>query len=146
MKIWKDAKFWNWDQDHDVLWKLMNQDPIILPQLSTLIILLKKRKKSDSYEGSDSDKNESYCSEDGLVSEGLDDEIDKNESQKEVNPRLKQEQIREKLRSYYDAGISAAEVITKDIPGLIPRTIYNHFKILNEKRPIQKRKEVNESL
>ena len=33
-----------WDQDHDLLWKLANQDPIILAKLSTLIILLKKRK------------------------------------------------------------------------------------------------------
>ena len=40
--------------------------------------------------------------------------------------RLKQNEIREKLRSYYDAGISA-ELITKDIPALIPKTINNHY-------------------
>ena len=43
-----------------------------------------------------------------------------------ISSRLKQNEIIEKQRSYYDAGISA-EVITKDIPGLIPRTIYNHY-------------------
>ena len=36
---------------------LTNQDPIILAKLSTLIILLKKRKISDNYEGSNSNKN-----------------------------------------------------------------------------------------
>ena len=46
--------------------------------------------------------------------------------------RLKQKEITEKLRSYYDAGISA-EVITKDIHGLMPRTIYNHYRLFNEK-------------
>ena len=35
---------WDQDQDHDLQWKLTNQDPIILAKLSTLIILLKKRK------------------------------------------------------------------------------------------------------
>ena len=81
-----------------------------------------------------------------MVSEGSEDEINENEGKQEVSPRLKQKEIREKLRSYYDAGISAAEVITKDIPGLIPRTIYNHYKLSNEKWPIQVRKEVEESL
>ena len=38
------------------------------------------------------------------------------------------------LRSYYGAPISAAEVITEDIPGLIPRTIYNHYKLFNERK------------
>ena len=73
-----------WDQDHHLQWKLMNQDPSILAKLSWLIILLKKRKKSDSYEGSDSNKNESSCSEDDMVSEGSEDEINENESQQEV--------------------------------------------------------------
>ena len=59
---------------------------------------------------------------------------------KEVSPRLKQKEIREKLRSYYDAGISAAEVITKDIPGLIPRNIYNHYKLFNEKMANSRKK------
>ena len=49
-----------WDQDHDLLWKLANQDPIILAKLCTLIILLKNRKISDNYEGSDSYKNKSF--------------------------------------------------------------------------------------
>ena len=68
-----------------------------------------------------------------MVGEGSENEIDENESQQEVSPRLKQKEIREKLRSYYDAGISAAEVIRKDIPGLMPRAIYNHYKLFNEK-------------
>ena len=75
-----------------------------------------------------------------MVSEGSEDEIDKNESQQEVSPRLMQKKIREKLRSYYDAGISAAEVITKDIPELIPRTIYNHYKLFNEKMTNSRKK------
>ena len=37
-------KMLKWDQDHDLLWKLANQDPIIFAKLSTLIILLKKIK------------------------------------------------------------------------------------------------------
>ena len=52
---------------------------------------------------------------------------------------MKYKEIREKLRSYYDAGISA-EVITKDIPGLIPRTIYNHYKLFNEKMTNSRKK------
>ena len=60
-----------------------------------------------------------------MVGEGSEDEIDENQSQQEVSPRLKQ--IREKQRSFYDAAISAAEVIAKDTPGLIPKTIYNHY-------------------
>ena len=42
------------------------------------------KKKSDSYEGSDSDKIESFCSEDDMFSEGSEDEINENESQQEV--------------------------------------------------------------
>ena len=61
-----------------------------------------------------------------MISEGSEDQIDENQSQQEVSPRLKQKEIKEKQRSYYDAGVSA-EVITKDIPGLIPKTIYNHY-------------------
>ena len=75
-----------------------------------------------------------------MVSEGSEGEIDENESQQEVSPRLKQKEIREKLRSYYDAGISAAEVITKDIPGLIPKTIYNHYKLFDEKMTNSRKK------
>ena len=44
------------------------------------------------------------------------------------------------LRSYYDAGISAAEVITKDIPELIPRTISNHYKLFNYKMTNSRKK------
>ena len=65
-----------------------------------------------------------------MISEGSDYE---NESQQKASPRLKQKEIREQLRIYYDAGISAAEVITKNIPGLMPRTIYNHYKLFNQK-------------
>ena len=46
--------------------------------------LTEEEKKSDSYEGSDSNKNESSCSEDDMVSEGSEDEINENESQQEV--------------------------------------------------------------
>ena len=64
-------------------------------------------------------------------SEGSEDVIDENENQQVVSPRLKQKEYREKLRSYYDAGISAAEVIKKDIHGLISK---NHYKLFNEKK------------
>ena len=46
--------------------------------------LTEEVKKSDSYEGSDSNINESFCSEDDMVSEGSEDEINENESQQEV--------------------------------------------------------------
>ena len=75
-----------------------------------------------------------------MVSEGSEDEINENESQQEVSPRLKQREIREKLRSYYDAGISASEVIKKDIHRLIPRTIYNHYKLFNKKMTNSRKK------
>ena len=84
------------------------------------------KKISANYEGSDSNKNESFCYEDDMVSEGSEDEIDENQSQQEVSSRLKQKEYREKLRSYIDA-----EVITKDIHALIPRTICNHYKLFN---------------
>ena len=64
--------------------------------------LTEEEKKSDSYEGSDSNKNESFCTEDNMISEGSEDEINENESQQEVSPRLKEKEITEKLRSYYD--------------------------------------------
>ena len=83
-EILKGLNMLKWDQDHHFQRKLTNQDPIILAKLSTLIILLKKIKKSDSYEGSDSNKIESSCSEDDMVSEGSEDEINENESQQEV--------------------------------------------------------------
>ena len=35
-------KILKWDQDHDLLWKLTNQDLIIFAKLFSLIILLKK--------------------------------------------------------------------------------------------------------
>ena len=75
-----------------------------------------------------------------MASEGLENEIDGNESQQEVSQRLKQKEIWEKLRSYYDAGISAAEVIRKDIPLLISRTIYNNYKLFNVKMTNTKKK------
>ena len=61
-----------------------------------------------------------------MVSEDSEDQIDENQSLKEVSSKLKQKEIREKQRIYYDAGIYA-EVITKDIFGLIPIAIYNHY-------------------
>ena len=90
-------------------WSLMEVGQLIsdhIRKLCTLIILPKKRKKSDNYEGSDSNKNEFFCYEDDMASEGSNGEIDKNESKQEVTHRLKQNEIREKLRIYYDAGIS----------------------------------------
>ena len=104
-----------------------------ISQTFHISLLTEKEKKSENCEGSDSNKNESFCSEKDMVSKYLEDEIDVNESQQEVSSRLKQKEIREKLRSYYDAGISADEVIRKDIFILIPRTIYNHYKLVNEK-------------
>ena len=80
------------------------------------------------------------------ISEGSDNEIDDNESQQGVSQRLKQKEIREKLRSYYDAAISAAEVITKDTPGLIPTANYNHYKLFNIKITNLKWWEVEENL
>ena len=50
---------------------------------------------------SDSNKNKSFWLEDYMVSKGSEDEIDENESQQEISPRLKQKENREKLRSYY---------------------------------------------
>ena len=72
-----------------------------------------------------------------MVSEDSEDVIDENESQQEVSSRLKQKEIREKLRSYYDAGISAAVVIRKDIPDLKPK---NHYKLFNKKMADLKKK------
>ena len=40
---------------------------------------------------------------------------------------------RKATKSYYYAGILASEVIRKNIPGLAPITIYNHYKSFNEK-------------
>ena len=74
----KGCKMLKWDQNHDLLWKLTNQDPIIFVKLFTLIILLKMRKKSNNYEGSDTSKNESFCSKDDRDSEGTKDEIYEN--------------------------------------------------------------------
>ena len=71
-------------------------------KLSKLIIFLKKLKKSGNYEGSDSNKNESFCSKDDVVGEGLEGEIYENERQQEASLRLKKK-IRQKIRSYYDA-------------------------------------------
>ena len=51
-----------------------------------------------------------------MASDGSEDQIDENENQQKVSPRLRQKEITEKQRSYYDAGIFA-EVITKNIPG-----------------------------
>ena len=102
--------------------------------------LTEEEKHSDIYEGSDSNKNESYCSENVMIRGSSDDEINENEIQQEVSSRLKQKEIKENLRNYYDAGISEAEVITKDIPGLIPRTIYNYYKLFNEKMTNSRKK------
>ena len=103
--------------------------------------LTEEEKKSDNYKGSDSNKNESFCFEYGMVRGCSEDEIDENnenKNQKEISPRLKKKEIREKLISYYNVTISAAEFRRKDIPGLIPSIIYNYYKLFNEKRPIQK--------
>ena len=122
----KGRKMLKWDQDHYLLWKLDNQDPIILARLSTLIILLKKI------------KNIRQLRRIRLIQKWVillwrwyGQRRFRGSDRWEPKPtrsltRLKQKQITEKQRSYYDAGISA-EVITKDIPGLIPKTIYNHY-------------------
>ena len=47
-------------------------------------LLTEEDTKSDSYEGSDSNKIESSYSEDDIVSEGSEDEIDGNESQQKI--------------------------------------------------------------
>ena len=51
--------------------------------------IIEEEKKKVNYEGSDSNKNESFCSETAMVSKGLEDVIDENESQQKVSPRLK---------------------------------------------------------
>ena len=43
--------------------------------------LTEEEKQSENYEGFYSNINESFCSEDDMVSEGSEDEIDENESQ-----------------------------------------------------------------
>ena len=77
-------KMLKWDQDHDLLWKLANQDPIILARLPHWSSNWRRLKISDNYQGSDSYKNESFCSEDDMVSEGSEDHINENQSQQEV--------------------------------------------------------------
>ena len=62
-----------------------------------------------------------------MISEGSDDEIDENWSEQEVSSRLKHKEFREKLRNYYDVGISTGEVGRKDISELIPRIINNNY-------------------
>ena len=86
-----------------------------------------------------SNENELYCSKDGILSIGSDDEIDENKSQQEISPILKHKEIRAKFRNYYDAGILAAESIRKDIPWLIYK-IFNHYKIFNGKMTNSKKK------
>ena len=99
-----------------------------------MIILLKKRKNQTIAKDQTLTKMSLSALRMIWESEGSEDVIDENENQQVVFPRLKQKEYREKLRSYYDAGISAAEVIRKDIHGLIPK---NHYKLFNEKkRPI----------
>ena len=53
--------------------------------------LSEEEKQSDNYEGSNSNQNE-LCSEEDMVRDGSDDDIDENESQQEVSPRLKQKE------------------------------------------------------
>ena len=99
-KILKGLKMLKWDQDHHLQWKWPTK---IQSYYQTFHInhLTEEDKKSDSYEGSNS-KNESFCSKDYMVSVGSENDINENESQQEVSPRLKQKEIIEKLRSYYD--------------------------------------------
>ena len=118
---------------------MANQDPIILAKLCTLIILLRNRKKYQTITKDQTHTNLVICSEDDIVSNGSEDEIDENQSQQKVSQRLKQKEITEKQRSYYDAGISA-EVIKKNIPGLIPNKIIISINYSIKKWPIQERK------
>ena len=53
-------KMLKWDQDHDLLWKLANQDPIILARLPHWSSNWRRLKISDNYKGSDSYKNNSF--------------------------------------------------------------------------------------
>ena len=62
----------------------------------------------------------------------LNDENEKDEQDSHI--QLKQSEIREKLNSYFRAGVSASELIKKNVPALNSRTIYNHYKLLNVKR------------
>ena len=103
-----------WNQDHHLRWKLTNKNPIIC-QIYYIDHFTEEEKHSDNCSGSDSNKNESICSKDDMFNEGSHEEIDENVSQQEVSSRLKQKEIWEKLRFYYDAIISTTEVIRKNI-------------------------------
>ena len=82
-KIWKDSRCWN---EIKIIISNESDQPRSnhISQTFHIDHLIKEEKKSDSYEGSDSNKNESSCSEDDMVSEGSEDEINENESQQEV--------------------------------------------------------------
>ena len=106
-------KMLKWDQDHDLLWKLANQDPIILSRHPHWSSNWRRLKISDNYEGSDSYKKLVF-----LLWRWYGQRSFRGSYRWEPKPtrsltRLKQNEIREKQRSYYDAGIFA-EVITKD--------------------------------
>ena len=38
-----------------------------------------------------------------------------------------------KIKKFYNAGVSASELIKKNIAGLIPRTNFHHYKLFNKK-------------
>ena len=59
---------------------LPRSDPIFLN--FQLWSYYRRREKSENYEGSDSNKNKSFWSENDMISEGSEDDIDENESQK----------------------------------------------------------------
>ena len=97
-KIWKDSRCWN-----EIKIMISNESwptrSNHISQTFHIDHLTEEDKKSNSYEGSDSNKIESSYSEDDMISEGSENEINENESQQEVSPRLKHKEIREKLRA-----------------------------------------------
>ena len=128
-----------WNQDHDLLWKLIYQDPIIFTKLPHWSSYWRREK-------SDSNKNEPFFSEDGMISEGSNYETDEIEIQQEVSPGLNQNEIRKKAKKLLWCRKIKAEVISKDIPALIQTKIYNHYKLFDHKMTNLRNKKVEENL
>ena len=89
------------------------------------------RNESESVE-SENEESENSNESNQDLNTVLNDENEKDEQESHI--QLKQSEIREKLNSYFRAGVSASELIKKNVPGLNSRTIYNHYKLLNAKR------------
>ena len=95
------------------------------------------------YEESENEKSENSNESNQDLNKVLNDENENVEQESYI--QLKQSEIREKQNSYFRAGVSASELIKKNVPSLNSRTIYNHYKLLNAREPIQE-KEVVEDL